>query len=462
MGRSKTRRSKNLDRWVKNTQKKVQQLARKYPVINRLTSMDSLDITILVIVVTIVHLFLKRRKRRHVWATRSVRKVYNKIESHNQKPIKKSYVYRRTTLRDHNNPSVVESSVSSRRSSADGAKVEANSTRPLLGHHNNKETKDVKSYFPWSTVKTVDRDGCVVDANACKQERSDSHNHQQTQSYIETSSRRSSMDGAMVEANSTRPLLGHHNNKETKSVKSFFPWSTVKTVDRDGCVVDDDGSPEESSSNKENNNASTNSSTNAVAQYSGKSVFGGVLTLRPSNPLVQMISTSQEGCYLTYETDSGGRLMLQYQQRGRIPNTAVAFWAPGKGEKLLPFKFERNGGKSELVRGIAGGDSNRRKYFNGWCQFVKLAANMKGSLKKYPGHGVDVDVYFYRTRLGGQKNWGPCLLDLNTRMVDISTMRAVAVVPKNHDFLQGVNTMALSTFMEKGAIAGASTTLITS
>ena len=71
-----------------------------------------------------------------------------------------------------------------------------------------------------------------------------------------------------------------------------------------------------------------------------------------------------EGCYLTFEPDSGGRLMLFYS-RGEIPQNAIGFWCPGPGRTIQGFKFKQNGGRSELIKGIAGGDQNRRKYFSG-------------------------------------------------------------------------------------------------
>ena len=79
-----------------------------------------------------------------------------------------------------------------------------------------------------------------------------------------------------------------------------------------------------------------------------------------------------EGCYLVYEPDSGGRLMIVYSH-GYVPMNAVGFWCAGEGKRIQGFKFKQAGGRSELIKGIAGGDSNRRKYFVGWCQFIKMA-----------------------------------------------------------------------------------------
>ena len=87
-----------------------------------------------------------------------------------------------------------------------------------------------------------------------------------------------------------------------------------------------------------------------------------------------------EGCYLTFESSSGGRLMLVYS-RGIIPRNAVGFWCPGPDHTIQGFKFKQAGGKSELIKGIAGGDQNRRKYFSGWCQFIKQAKAMNGYVR---------------------------------------------------------------------------------
>ena len=148
--------------------------------------------------------------------------------------------------------------------------------------------------------------------------------------------------------------------------------------------------------------------------------------------------------------------MLKYQRGGQAPKNSVGFWTCGEGKSIQGFKFNRAEGRSELIKGIAGGDSNRRKYFDGWCMFVKLAKAMNGSVKKFnlPGQGVKVDVYGYIA-----KESRPVQLPLEDGLVDVSRYDAVAVVPQHKNFLQGVKTMILSTFLEKGGIAGSSTTL---
>lgn len=44
-----------------------------------------------------------------------------------------------------------------------------------------------------------------------------------------------------------------------------------------------------------------------------------------------------EGCYLLYESDSGGKLTLLYTH-GEVPDNAVGFLAPGPGKTIPNFK----------------------------------------------------------------------------------------------------------------------------
>lgn len=156
------------------------------------------------------------------------------------------------------------------------------------------------------------------------------------------------------------------------------------------------------------------------------------------------------GCYLTYEPDSGGRLVVHYS-KGEVPLNAVGFWCPGEGQSIQGFKFTQNLGRQELVRGIAGGDANRRKYFGGWCQFLKLCKAKKGRIIQFfPEQCVPVDVYGYHDKT-------PEILPLEHGLVDISDLEAVAVMPRHHAFLKGVKSTILNNFLEMGNLAGSST-----
>ena len=58
-----------------------------------------------------------------------------------------------------------------------------------------------------------------------------------------------------------------------------------------------------------------------------------------------------------------------------------------------------------------------------------------------------------------QEKKAPELLDLEHGLVDVSMYDAIAVMPKNHEFMRGVKSIAPSNFLELGNIAGSSTTM---
>ena len=161
------------------------------------------------------------------------------------------------------------------------------------------------------------------------------------------------------------------------------------------------------------------------------------------------------GCYLVYEPSSGGRLMLYYSQ-GVVPENAVGFWLPGPHQSIQSFKFKQAGGRSELIRGIAGGgEAGKRRYYSGWCQFLKLAKAKDGKVIQFnPQQGLPVDVFAYEN-----STQSPTSLDLESGLLDIRQFNAIAVVPRHHEFLKGVKTMSPTNFLELGNLAGASTTM---
>ncbi|KAG7353264.1 hypothetical protein IV203_009313 [Nitzschia inconspicua] len=162
-----------------------------------------------------------------------------------------------------------------------------------------------------------------------------------------------------------------------------------------------------------------------------------------------------EGCYLIFEPSSGGRLMLYYS-KGDIPTNAIGFWCPGAGRSIQGFKFKQAGGRSELIKGIAGGDQNRRKYYSGWVQFIKLAKQFNGYVIKFPNseQGVEVDVIGYKTE--EEKAYE---LDLDAGLIEVGVFDAIAVVPKHNSTFHGVHTIVKTNFIEMGQLAGAASTL---
>lgn len=159
----------------------------------------------------------------------------------------------------------------------------------------------------------------------------------------------------------------------------------------------------------------------------------------------------QDGCYMIYDNASGGTLVLHYSKTS-VPENAVGFWAPGPGQGIQDFKYATNRGYSELIRGIVGGEKNRKKYYSGWCQFIQLARQLSGRVKKisHPQQQhVKVDIYGYAKG----KVW---LLDMDDKLVDVSDLEAVAVVPHENDRFQGVHALTCLAFLEQGNLEGAS------
>jgi hypothetical protein len=159
------------------------------------------------------------------------------------------------------------------------------------------------------------------------------------------------------------------------------------------------------------------------------------------------------GCYLVYENSSGGRLVLHYSQ-GHVPDNAVGFF--GGGKPIPGWKFAQNQGRTDLIKGIAGGDANRRKYFIGWCQFLKLAKQNGAKVIAFQvyGQGVPVDIYGYTSSCNA-----PEYVQLEDAMTDFSKYDAIAVMQKHHEFLKGVHSLHISNFLDLGGIAGATTLL---
>mmetsp|Transcript_2339 Transcript_2339/g.5042 ORF Transcript_2339/g.5042 Transcript_2339/m.5042 type:complete len:171 (+) Transcript_2339:141-653(+) len=167
-------------------------------------------------------------------------------------------------------------------------------------------------------------------------------------------------------------------------------------------------------------------------------------------------STTEEGCYLSYHPDSGGRLEIQYS-RTPIPS-AIGFWTPGEGKKIQGFKFTQNSGRQELIKGIAGGDSNKKKYFSGCCQFLKEAKKFKGMVTFHSPieQGIEVDIFVFFN--DGNKTQ-QLTFEGGDVMQDVSSAYAVACVAKGSDVYTGVRSMDVVTFMNKGNQSGCAITL---
>lgn len=154
------------------------------------------------------------------------------------------------------------------------------------------------------------------------------------------------------------------------------------------------------------------------------------------------------GCYLVYFADSGGKLVLHYS---KTPvDNAIGFWRAGQGKSIQGFKYRQNSGRVELIKGIAGGDANKRKFFSGWCQFIKAAAAFNGSVRKFPNVG-GLEIELYAVSKDGTVHF----LDVDNEEVDVSQFDAIACLPKNNNLFQGVHNLDVNRFVNTANIAGA-------
>lgn len=84
-------------------------------------------------------------------------------------------------------------------------------------------------------------------------------------------------------------------------------------------------------------------------------------------------------CSLTFDPSSQGTLFTVWSQE--VVEGALASFVPVKSVPAFKFK---NGGRSELMREMSGGTGERiKRYYSGFCQFVKLAKSFDGKLTLY-------------------------------------------------------------------------------
>lgn len=149
------------------------------------------------------------------------------------------------------------------------------------------------------------------------------------------------------------------------------------------------------------------------------------------------------GCYLTVNTSSNGSMFLNWSQKD--VTGAVGYFKPTKS--VPAFKFKTKGGKSELTRET---DSNRKNYFTGWVNYVKLAKEYKSTLMYKTS---DVALW----SLVGSK---PSQLPRGV-LADISNVQVIAAVSGKSSgaVFGGLKTIDKGTFINKAQEQGAALTL---
>ena len=161
---------------------------------------------------------------------------------------------------------------------------------------------------------------------------------------------------------------------------------------------------------------------------------------------MELASPPDEGCYLLYSPSSGGRFITIYS-REKVDG-AIGFWRPGEGKKLQGFKFKQNQGRSDLMKDI-NGSNYKSKYFSGWCQFVKAAKAFNGFVCKWNEKGgLEVDLYVFIAETCEVKKIG------DGDLFDVSSIDAVACLPRGNSTFNGVKTGEYGTFLNRGNGAG--------
>jgi len=147
------------------------------------------------------------------------------------------------------------------------------------------------------------------------------------------------------------------------------------------------------------------------------------------------------GCYLTEEDSSNGSLFLNWSQ-GAVTG-ALAYFKPTKS--VPKFKFKAKGGKTELTRET---NSNRKNFFEGWCNFFKLAKEYKSTIK-YMASSVTL-----LTHVGSKIAILP-----RGEMLEIKTIEAVAAIPGSSAAFEGIQTTDRGSFLNKSQDIGAALVL---
>jgi len=167
---------------------------------------------------------------------------------------------------------------------------------------------------------------------------------------------------------------------------------------------------------------------------------------------------STDGCYLLYDSNSG-KLKLQYS---RTPvRKAIGFYCAGEGHEIRGFKYAKNFGRADLIGNCASGVSGRKNYYSGWCQFIRAAKLVNGSVWIYPrtenSTGLDVDIYVYHKEPETQQGSGgeqSRKLEEGVEL-NISEIDAVCCLPKYSDFFSEIKTMDLNWWMLDANTSGA-------
>ena len=147
---------------------------------------------------------------------------------------------------------------------------------------------------------------------------------------------------------------------------------------------------------------------------------------------------------MTFDTVSEGTLFINWSETP-VPD-ALAYFAPTKA--VPAFKFKKDGGRAELIRGFRG--PTRHRFYDGFCQFFKQCRDLDGSCAL-----LSPAIKMYVRSKEGDISQFP----LGT-LISLEKIHAVAAVGPEKDCFDGVGKLSQDYFLGTGTKEGGSLTLI--
>lgn len=153
------------------------------------------------------------------------------------------------------------------------------------------------------------------------------------------------------------------------------------------------------------------------------------------------IENDEEGAYLSFDTASQGTLFLTWSKHS-VPGAFMHF----RSRKPVPgFKFTTNQGRTELIRDC---QKDNRRYFQGWCAFMKAVRAFDGEVTLIETSGP------LKTQVWLHKSEGNEVIKMEIgHAYELNGVSAVAVTPfENADL--NAKTLTCSLFKEKAERVG--------
>jgi len=204
-------------------------------------------------------------------------------------------------------------------------------------------------------------------------------------------------------------------------------------------------------------NSSFISTTTTVREFNhDNSDDSGILPSKSADSQLSTGTAAASGiCYLRYDLNAGGKLIIEYSKSTTAPSNALAQWTPQSPHSISPFKFSGHA-TSELIGNCSAGLQGRKNYYRGWCQFVRLAKLLNGFVTMLNGAetegGIGVDIFAYVNQAKGNTT-----LKLAKSFSTIHLM-AIACLPRHTDFYQDMR-IDLTKWMTEAATIGSATFL---